>query len=176
MALNSLGVTQKRAGDFAAAIKLYEEGLGIARRIGDRSTERVCLGNLATSYGKVGRLREMQQSAEDALQIAREIGDKVGAGNQLGILGNACVARKDPEQAIRFYQEALELFRAAGARRQEALTLDNIASTLANQGKFKEALGWFKMAAEVGAATFAPQENFMLALQRKIAAAASAAG
>jgi tetratricopeptide (TPR) repeat protein len=117
----------------------------------------------------------MEKTAGEALAIARDIGDKVGAGRTLSMLGNACVLRKKPDRALQYYHEGVELFRAAGARREEALALDNIASTLANQGKFQEALGWFKQASDVAASTFAPQENFMLALRQKIAAAQSAA-
>ena len=55
------------------------------------------------------------------------------------------------------------------------MSLDNIASTLANLGQFREALEWFKQAQGVAVATYAPGEKFVLALSNKIAAAQQAA-
>ncbi len=44
---------------------------------------------------------------EQALVIAREIGDRQGEGNRLVSLGNACSHLRQVEKAIEYYEQAL---------------------------------------------------------------------
>ena len=66
------------------------------------------------------------QHYQQALEIAREIGDRRGEGNCLGNLGNAYADLGQVEQAIQHYQQALEIAREIGDRRGEGHDLGNL--------------------------------------------------
>ena len=56
---------------------------------------------------------------EQALAIAREIGDRRGEGADLGNLGLAYADLGEPRKAIEFYEQALAIAREIGDRRGE---------------------------------------------------------
>ena len=58
------------------------------------------LGNLGTAYAALGETRRAIELYEQALVIAREIGDRRGEGNALGNLGIAYAALGEPRRAI----------------------------------------------------------------------------
>ena len=63
---------------------------------------------------------------QQALQIAREIGDRRNEGVWLGNLGLAYSALGEMERAIEYYQQGLQIAREIGDRRVEALTSWNL--------------------------------------------------
>ena len=67
------------------------------------------LGNLGIAYADLGQVEQAIEHYQQALEIAREIGDRRGEGNCLGNLGIAYADLGQVEQAIQHYQQALEI-------------------------------------------------------------------
>jgi len=65
---------------------------------------------------------------EQALAIAREVGDRRGEGNRLGNLGNAYADLGQVAEAIGYYEQALAIAREIGDRRGEDNHLGNLGS------------------------------------------------
>jgi len=86
----------------------------------------IALGNLGNASDALGDPRRAIADYEQALAIAREIGDRRGEGNHLGNLGNAYYRLGYPSQAIEYHQQALAIAREIGDRRREGNHLDSL--------------------------------------------------
>jgi tetratricopeptide (TPR) repeat protein len=84
------------------------------------------LSKLGILHYTLGEMRRAIEYYEEALAIAREIGDRRGEGADLGNLGNAYSALGEVARAIDYYQQALEIAREIGDRRGEAFTSWNL--------------------------------------------------
>ena len=71
------------------------------------------------AYADLGQVERAIDSYEQALAIAREIGDRRGEGADLGNLGNAYADLGQVERAIDSYEQALAIAREIGDRRGE---------------------------------------------------------
>jgi tetratricopeptide (TPR) repeat protein len=63
----------------------------------------MALGNLGSAYSDLGEYQRAIETLEQRLVIAREIGDRRGAGTALGNLGNAYAALGDYPRAIDYH-------------------------------------------------------------------------
>jgi tetratricopeptide (TPR) repeat protein len=109
--LNFLGVIPLSQGDFGRAASLFEEGLGVARRVGDRLPIRVSLFNLALSRQAMGDLAGARESLEEGLKLSAEAGDGASAAYFLeGLAGLA----DDPARAGRLFGAGEALLDAQG--------------------------------------------------------------
>ena len=83
----------------------------------------------------LGELRKAIEYYEQALKIAREIGDRRGEGTSLGNLGNAYTDLGQPVKAIEYYEQALKISREIGDRRGEGASLGNLGNAYYNLGE-----------------------------------------
>jgi tetratricopeptide (TPR) repeat protein len=68
------------------------------------------LDNLGLAYAALGEPRRAIEYYQQALAIAREIGDRRGEGNRLGNLGRTYAALGEARQAIEYLEQALSIF------------------------------------------------------------------
>ena len=97
-------------GEYHQAIEFYEQGLAIAREIGDRLGEGTALGNLGSAYCSLGEYRRAIEFYEQGLAIAREIGDRRGEGTTLWNMSLSLDKLGERAQAIANAQAALDIF------------------------------------------------------------------
>jgi len=114
-----LTLAQKRAR-IATLRGLLDE---YARYVGEepqiRRARADLLGKLGILYHSLGEVARAIEYHEQALTIAREIGDRRGEGADLGNLGNAYSALGEVARAIEYYEQALTIAREIGDRRGE---------------------------------------------------------
>jgi tetratricopeptide (TPR) repeat protein len=94
----------------------------------------------------LGDARQAIEFYEQALVIAREIGDKRNEGNHLGNLGNAYAALGDARQAIEFYEQALVIAREIGDKRGEGADLGNLGNAYYSLGDARQAIEFYEQA------------------------------
>ncbi len=135
-------------GNWTVLIDLYskllpENHLGNEILLENKRNHGVILGNLGIAYKNLGDPRKAIEYYEQALVIAREIGDRKGEGNQLGNLGNAYSDLGDPRKAIEYYEKALEI------NPEDAKVCYNKACADSLMNKKSEALTYLKRAVEL---------------------------
>jgi tetratricopeptide (TPR) repeat protein len=111
---------------------------------------------------------------EQALEIAREIGDQRNEGAHLGNLGNAYAALGDVRQAIGYYEQALEIAREIGDRRMEGNALGNLGLAYAALGdaeKARQCVAELEALGMEDYGTYLNMGNIYSALENEIAAA-----
>ena len=118
---------------------ILQTALDAARRLGDKQTEGVHLGNLGLAYADLGDARKAIEFYEQQLIIVREIGDRRGEGNALGNLGSAYYSLGDARKAIEFYEQRMIIAREIGDRRGEGNALANLGLAYKNLGEKEKA-------------------------------------
>jgi len=104
------------------------------------------LGILHWSLGKVERAIGYY---EQAIQIAREIGDWRGEEDALGNLGNAYRDLGEMERAIEYYEQALQIAREIGNRHGEGKHLGNLGNVYRDLGKVPQAIEHYERALQI---------------------------
>jgi len=106
-ALGNLGSVYQALGKYDKAIE-YEQ-LAIAGEIKDRNGKMHGLHNLGVAYRSLDRDREAMTSFQQALTIAREIGDRRMEGYVLADLGIVLSKAPKRELAILYYKQSVNV-------------------------------------------------------------------
>jgi predicted ATPase len=92
---------------------ICEEGLSLARSLGDRWNECHFLKLIGMSYRNQGNYALAQQYCEAALQIAQEIGDQFAvASNLTTILGEIAILTNDLDTAQSLLERGLHIYQS----------------------------------------------------------------
>ena len=152
-ALNRLGMVYKNRGEYVKARELHEQALAIAIEIGNRRGEGTALNrlgivykNLAVQYkGKnpdkwQNLLQKSRELHEQALAVAKEIGDRRGEGAALCNMGSVFHSLGDNSKAIELYKQHLDIAREIGDRRGEGAVLGYMGIVCSELGDFRKAI------------------------------------
>jgi DNA-binding CsgD family transcriptional regulator len=117
-------------GDFPGARDDYEAALGGASAARDRALEWEILLELSLLWAGQDYTRAGQY-AEQALALARDLGDPARLGRSLNRVGNWHLNTGRVAEALPCHEQALRLIEATGDRRALAETLDLLGMTSA---------------------------------------------
>jgi non-specific serine/threonine protein kinase len=127
-------------GEHAHAGPLFEEGLDLARRIGDRAAEAhalLMLGVKARSEGDLGPARSL---IEDSLRAYREIGDRFGAAHAGQQMSVTAQLSGDYRGAVAWIEESLALGREIPSKIRTAHSLSGLGVLAALKGEHERAI------------------------------------
>jgi len=122
-----------------------DEGRGRLERIlgvpgAESSPERArALRALGALAWRAGDLSAAESRLTESLQIARQIGDRIGVARTLNTLGNVVAQQGDRPQAMGLYTDSLLKARELGDQSLTASALNNLGQTLREDGQFVEA-------------------------------------
>lgn len=125
-----------------------ESALAASRLLKQPVTEGRYLCHLGTAYSLTEPLRAVEYYRQ-ALDMARETGDRLGEGNALGGLGNAYANLGRDEQAIECYEECLLLLYDLSDGRGAGRTLTNLGNIYAGRRQHHLAVEFYRRALEV---------------------------
>ena len=130
-------------GDDLHAIALLEEGLALARTVG----ESIWIVKTSVAYGLAlenqGRFAEAETHHQEALDIARTLGDRLWRGFALHGLGTAAYEQGDIARAAVFFEEALAEFQAIDNTYALGIVLTQLARVARARGEFGRANSLF---------------------------------
>jgi tetratricopeptide (TPR) repeat protein len=132
-------------GHYRLMIEMHERVRG---KIRVSRLEMSCLNNLVFdgADSSLGQTRNAIDCYEEALEIARERGDKAYEGVLLGNLGGAYADLGETRRAIEFYEQALAIDREIGDRRGEGADLGNLGLAYADLGETRRAIEFYEQA------------------------------
>lgn len=122
--LNDMGIAHQYLGQTKQAIPSLKKAVEIANQIGYLRIESIALSNLASIWNKRKKFAKSKRLAEQALQRAREVADKVPQSWALNWIGLAHQEAGELKEAERCFREALEL--SAGIPRGLAACYGNL--------------------------------------------------
>jgi tetratricopeptide (TPR) repeat protein len=149
-----------QAGEFGQAAQLYEMALAIIEHIDPaalkgssllktRYLKALILNDLGVARKNIGDLRTAIDCFEQALSIARNIGNRWVEASALGNLGIAYKRMGDNRRAIDYYQQQLVIVREIGDRSGEGNAMSNLANAYGSLGQEDEAMRYYGEAIEI---------------------------
>ncbi len=100
----------------------------------------------SSSDSASGSQEQALKCLEEALSIAREVGDRSGEGMALTNLGKVYEITKQQDQAIKCYEDALSITREVGDRRREGWVLNVLGRVYSKQGEAEQAEKYYREA------------------------------
>jgi predicted ATPase/DNA-binding SARP family transcriptional activator len=143
-ALLGAGALARDQGDLACARTRLEEGLAVARSLGDHKTTGAALSGLGTVLKLQGDQPRARALTEEALRLSRAVGDAYGVAVALDSLGTIVAREGEYAQANRCYQECLALRRDLGDLHGLGVTLNNLAIVAYQQGDYARSAAWLE--------------------------------
>jgi predicted ATPase/DNA-binding NarL/FixJ family response regulator len=132
-ALRLLAAVSLRAGRNDEALAGIENAIAAARGMGNVWEEGLALSIKAAVHARQGGLREAQRNLEAALEVLRD-NNGWGVAQVLYGLGGLARAREDHAAALRYFADALGLYREIDARPEIARCLAGIGWVALAQG------------------------------------------
>lgn len=93
-------------------------------------------------YQAARRYAEAADCAREALRLARSLGDESSQAFIFDTAGDICVALGQPEDALHYYEQSLDLFRKLGRARAELVVKQDIGKLYQGRGEWDKAFTW----------------------------------
>jgi tetratricopeptide (TPR) repeat protein len=138
-ALNGAGNLAYTAGDYASALALHEESLGLRRELGDKQGMAGALNNIAVVWRDRGDYERASTYFEESLELKRELGDKMGIASSLNNLGVVRQRQSNYDAAQACCEESLLIWRESGEKYGIATALTNLGILQGFRGNYEEA-------------------------------------
>jgi tetratricopeptide (TPR) repeat protein len=138
---NSLGLVYRGLGQWQQAKQAYQEVLRLQKQTKQEHSRQYAntLNNLAYVYLQQGEVRRADDQAERALRIRKEHGDNRGLSLSYATKASIARATGSYDQALRYYQTAIELARDIGDMDNVALMQIRVSSSKRFAHNFDEA-------------------------------------
>jgi tetratricopeptide (TPR) repeat protein len=137
--LNGAGSLAYYQGDHAAARLYFEEGLALARQVGDQWNIAFALDGLGAQFANQGDFEQAQAFSEQSLALSRSIGDKWLSGITLINLGELARVQGNYGRAILCYESSLTLLREGGDKLFMAIVLHDLGQMAQDRGQYDQA-------------------------------------
>lgn len=126
-ALNLIGDALSDQGENPKALKVYQEALSIAERIGNRGIQARIIKNIGVLYVSWQKLTEAKIHYDSALVIANEIKDPLLIADCINNIGIVYEISKNYPKAIAMYEQALKYYQQVGKKESIAMVFSNLA-------------------------------------------------
>jgi adenylate cyclase len=110
----TIGYIYFRQAEFAAAVRQFEEGVALARAVGDTAGMAGGIDMLGTIALLQSDFASARPRIEESLALRRASGDKSGTGWALNHLGQIATVQSHYAPAAAIFEESITLFRAIG--------------------------------------------------------------
>ena len=107
--LNYIGEVYTQLGKYSKAIEFYRKALEHPPIAGDQNAEGFILNNIGLVHLRIGDYAQAWESYRKALAIFKELNDRPGERTTLSNIGSLLEKQNQPELAIVFYKEAVNV-------------------------------------------------------------------
>jgi predicted ATPase/class 3 adenylate cyclase len=149
--LDGAGYLANEQGERDEAISLVEASLSDAKRVGAASAAAIAGAHICGVL-TFSDSRAALAAGEEAVALAREVGDDYLLAVALNNLGGATMSLGENERATAYLEESLALRRQIGDVSRIALSLCNVAATALLKGDNARAAALFAEAVEIATA------------------------
>jgi tetratricopeptide (TPR) repeat protein len=144
-----LGFLLWRKADYSGALEQYEEATKLCKQVRiDPSEAADYLFNAGEMHVNLGENQQAWGCFEHALDLFTGNSDKLGQARCLGALANVLLLRRQTDEAMQKYDEALKLCEGSGPSSELAFTYWGMGEVCNQGGRKDDAIRWMEMAAE----------------------------
>jgi signal transduction histidine kinase len=144
-----IGKVYDSRSDFLKAIDYYINSLRLNEELNSRHQIARTHGYMGWAHNNLRNFLQAQEQAQQSLAIMRQIKDKAGEAFALNLLGNIAYNQSQFARAEVLYDSALQLRKELGLDIQVSNTIFNLARVYDRQGRFDEALQYYRSDMEV---------------------------
>jgi non-specific serine/threonine protein kinase len=146
-ALTAAGTLGRARGDIGNALRMLEEAATLARASGDdRLTADAVIELGTTTHFAVGDVGPGEALWNEALDLYRRVGDRLGVDRCLHNLGEVARIRGDYQQALARYEASLQVVRELGDQLGLSTVLLNLGATNRALGDLDRATALYREA------------------------------
>ena len=131
------------------AIVYFKKSIAIERKLGRMQNLAIRLGNISTSYLRLGKLEEALSSATEGLELDRKEGRPDRIAIRLHQLGDVYSEMENFVKAKECGLEALDYFEKSGSRYGQSIVLDGLGKIEQRQRNLKNAEIYFLKALSI---------------------------
>jgi tetratricopeptide (TPR) repeat protein len=128
-------------GAYELVAKMRER---LAQHLENAELRQINVGELGTIYGFLGDEKKALSYHEEALAIARQLGQRSNEGVWLNNLGNRHYYLGDIQRAQGYYKQALAIAKEEHDRTSQIIQLNALATCRAQYGDWEAALGHYQ--------------------------------
>jgi len=144
--LSNLSSVYRHLGEYDRAIKVLEESMAIADKLGDKLGVGIAMGNLGGIYYEKGEDRKAIEHYRHYLKTAQEIGDKRGVALVTGNMGRVFHSQGEDEKAIEYFNQSLKIDEEMSDRRGIAVSHINLGNLYKDRGDYEAAIKLYESA------------------------------
>ena len=137
--LAKLAIQRHYQGDFIGAQACYAQALAIYGKIGYRRGEGEILAHQCLLHNQQGRTETAIELGQQAVSLARDMGDVSDLAHALNFLGHALLAQRDLDQAQEVYTESLALRQSLGEHNRAIEPLAGLTQVALARGDLPQA-------------------------------------
>jgi tetratricopeptide (TPR) repeat protein len=141
-----LGTAYRDIGQYDAAIQDFEKSLAHRRVAGDLRGVATSLNNLASVLRRLGRFAEARRHLDEALTIAREMGNEMLESVAWYTLGNVEGDSGRLNLALEYHRRSLDIEWDRNEQTELAVRFNAMADVLRRQGLHSDALAYVELA------------------------------
>lgn len=130
-------------GDYKTAQKMYEEGLAVSKKSGDRRQVALSNRSLGAIAQRQGNFTAARKYVEESLAISRMLNDLFGIAASLNRLGDIANTEGDYMAARPLIEESLAINKQCGNKASVSNSLSNLGTVAFGEGDFKAARSHF---------------------------------
>jgi two-component system, sensor histidine kinase ChiS len=127
--------------DIAEALSHFECALDMAKQRNDRPAVAKDLNTVGSALRRLGDFRGALAALNASIEIRRKEGDK-NTGVVLNNIADVYRELKEPDTALRYYREALQMFRNQGNTIESAHVMESMAAIALERGDAAQAEPW----------------------------------
>ncbi len=143
------GVIYSALGDFAKSVPLQIEQINLHHKLGNRYLEAVGMGNLASSYIRMGLYKQARSLVEQSRSINESIGARRGFAYSLMSLGELSSKTGDLRKARQLFEQAFQEISPSQDTYGKIQILDGLGAVLLEMGDASAASRRFSEASEL---------------------------
>lgn len=143
-AVRRRGILEFRRERIVQALERFECAATLAQHRGDRAATARDLSNVGAAQRRLGDFRGALRSLTASLRIQRERGEVSGAVSNN--IGDVYRELADNAQAMRFYRDALAVYRDRREPVEAAHVLETMAEVALDTGQTEQATAWLQEA------------------------------
>lgn len=145
VAKNNIGLIYDDWGAWQDALNKYKEALSIQQSLPERErsqrSEAVAIRNICLMYATMGETQRALDELEKPLSIGLTLNEPSLIGSMRSAIGYVHFLRGDPENALKFYEEALPFYEKARDTLGHSQTLTVMGMAYAALGQRQQAAG-----------------------------------
>ncbi len=107
------------------------------------------LNQLGSAYDSLSEFNQAIDFYDQALSLARKLGDRNSEAASLGNLSSAYGSLGQYQQAIQFQQQSLEIFREIGDRNGETKAINGLGNAYYSLGQYQQAIHFHQKSLEI---------------------------